>query len=100
MGKIQKLNAKANRKLKELFISKDIRWCELNEPHNCNQLLGLTFAHRYKRRKYRKYPELLWDFDQVLLLCMNAHQILEINKNKTAEVFERLRGDDRLKIGA
>ena len=88
LGKQGKINQEANRKLKILFESKGIRFCEL-----CGSDNFLSYAHRHKRIFYYKTPELLWDFNQVLLLCtLPCHQLLEKDKKLTEETFNRLRG--------
>lgn len=87
-GKITKINADANRKLKILFESKNIFFCEI-----CGSGDFLSYAHRHKRIFYRRCPELLSDFNQVLLLCtMPCHQLLERDKKLTEDTFLRLRG--------
>ena len=87
MGKIGKRNVNANRKLKDLFVSKGITQCEM-----CGSTFALSFAHRHKRIWYREFPELLSDFNQVLLLCVPCHEKIEYNKELTSNLFERLRG--------
>lgn len=89
IGKIGKINIDANRKLKELFADKGITRCEL-----CGSDNYLSFAHRHKRIWYRGYPELLSDFNQVLLLCVPCHEKMEYNKDLTSKIFAGLRGID------
>jgi hypothetical protein len=86
IGKIGKRNINAVRKLKEIFMDKGITQCEL-----CGSTFALSFAHKHKRVWYREFPELLADFNQVLLLCVPCHEKIEYNKELTAEIFERLR---------
>ena len=98
-GKIGKLNAHANIKLNKLWIEKDIRWCELTIPHDCNQFLGLTNAHRHKRLWYRgKDESLLWSFNQVIRSCVNGHSLIEYDSEKTEAVFNELRGEEKLPL--
>lgn len=93
IGKIGKLNRKANRKLKALFTDKDIFYCEYDKPHACSFNMGLFFAHFHKRDWYKGKPEeLLWSFYQVLLLCQVAHDLIEFDAKATKELFERVRG--------
>ena len=90
-----KLNAVANKMLSRLWIEKDIRWCEVTIPHNCNQFLGITNAHRHKRNWYKgKNEALLWDYKQVIRACVNGHDLIEYDSLKTAELFEELRGKE------
>ena len=92
MGKIGRLNAVANRMLAKLWIEKDIRWCEYPLPHDCSQ--GLTNAHRHKRVWYRSRPALLWDFGQVIRICLAGHQLMEHDRELTEAVFANLRGEE------
>lgn len=95
VGKIGKLNQKANRKINQMWIDKDIMWCELDEPHNCNQSMGHTNAHRRKRDWYKGKPEhLLYSYNHVIKVCSNGHDLIEYDKAKTEEVFLRLRGEE------
>jgi len=93
IGKRGKLNSVANTMIKKMWIEKDIRYCQLPFPHDCNQGMGLTNAHRHKRSWYLgKSDRLLWDFNQVIRVCLNGHELIEYDAEKTAEVFEELRG--------
>jgi hypothetical protein len=67
------------------FEKRGITWCE-----SCGTSEGLTFAHRQKRRHYRTVEELT-DYNDVILLCMREHQIIEKSKKLTDEMFNRLR---------
>jgi hypothetical protein len=76
-------------KLKKIFSSKWIETCEI-----CGQNWILSFHHRHKRRCYYSQPELLGDFNQVLLLCDSHHDLLEKSPTLTKEWFLKLRGDN------
>jgi 5-methylcytosine-specific restriction endonuclease McrA len=90
-GKRTKLNAKANRKLKELFLNEQPLSCEARLDKNC-WVSAVTFAHRHKRNWYYGKPdELLWARDQVILACPQCHETLEYNKELTEETFKKLR---------
>jgi hypothetical protein len=88
-------NAKINRKLKRIFEEKDIKSCEVR-LYECIGNSWLTWAHRHKRRWYLGQQELLSDFNQVLLSCINCHQKLEIDSKLTEKTFEKLRGEEML----
>ena len=92
IGKIGKLNQKANRKLKQLWIEKDIRYCEYPTSHLCTQGMGLQNAHKHKRVWYRNKPGLLFDYGQVVRVCQRAHDLMETNRRHTLVIFKRLRG--------
>lgn len=64
----------------------------MTDPHNCNPG-WLTFAHRHKRIEYKSCPEKLYDFNETLLLCINAHQMIEFDREKTKQIFKELRKD-------
>jgi len=91
MRKQTKINQKANRKLKELYQEKGIDYCEI-----CGSRFGLTFAHRHKRVWYYRKPELLWDFNQTLVLCLKCHMILEKSRPLTKHYFNILRDENIL----
>jgi len=97
IGKIGKLNAVANKMLNKLWIEKDVRWCELPIPHECSQGMGLTNCHRHKRIFYRSKQALLWNYNQVIRICMAGHEMIEYNRQLSDQVFSELRGEE---IGA
>jgi len=82
--------SKQVKKLTKEFESKGVTTCEIRLP-GCwiNNTLG--FAHKHKRRWYYDKPELLGDFNQVLLACTSCHQKIENNKNLTELLFKKLR---------
>ena len=95
IGKIGKLNRKENSKLKQLWIDKDIRWCEFDEVHVCNFGLFPENAHRHKKTWYRGKPdELRWSFNQVAKICNFSHNYIEFNAKRTVAFFKRLRGPE------
>jgi len=80
------MNAEALRINKENFFGKlDRNYCE-----SCGVSFGLSFAHRQKRRHYRTVKELT-DYNEVIVLCLREHQIIEKSQGKTRELFDRLR---------
>jgi hypothetical protein len=83
------VNKKANRELEKLRIKKDIRHCELCPT------LAISNAHRHPRVWYRNQDKLLWDFKQVIFICIECHTKMD-NRSKTSEagkeaIFNRLR---------
>lgn len=79
------MNIKANKLLKKKFTELQIFSCEI-----CGTNDYLTFAHRKKRRFYRTVDELS-DFNEVLLLDIKCHQLIEYDNEKKEEFFKRLR---------
>lgn len=77
-------------KLKDVFQEKGIMSCELR-LRGCTGNLFLTPAHRHKRIWYKGNPELLWDYSQVILSCLNCHNVIEYNRELTEEMFNKLR---------
>ena len=86
------INKIVNVELKKLFKRKGIFKCELT-----GSKFALTYAHRHGRVwYYDKPPELMYAFEQVLLLSQKAHQKMD-DRSQTTEVekeaiFIRLRG--------
>jgi len=62
----------------------------------CFDFQFISFAHRHKRVSYRRYPKLLYSYNQVVLACQNGHDAIEYDKELTGQVFHILRGDDVL----
>lgn len=68
-------------------------------PHQCWYNNGLSFAHRHKRGWYRTCQEKLAEFNQTLLLCYEAHNLIEYGDKKqtgrqlTEKIFKELRDD-------
>ena len=95
IGKQGRINQKANKKLAQMWFDKEIDYCELYIPHDCNGWMILTNAHRHKRDWYKgKAPELLYSYNQVALICSNGHTLIEYDKELTEEVFLKLRGSE------
>ena len=92
IGKIGKLNIKANHRIEKLFMDKGIYYCELKLT--CCTRGGDTPAHRHKRHWYRGQPDKLSEFKQVALACIKCHQMIEQSKSLTESVFMRLRGKE------
>lgn len=94
IGKIGKININANKKINKMFQNKGIDYCEVDYPHDCNPM-WLTFAHRHKRVFYRGNSELLSDYNQVIMACINVHAIMEKDAELTKEIFDQLRGEEK-----
>lgn len=90
IGKWGEINKKANKELKKKYEEAGITRCEY--PF-CNTDMFLTFAHRHKRVHYRKpeNAEKLADINETLLLCQKHHDEIEVSREKTKELFNRLR---------
>lgn len=86
IGKIGKRNINANKILKEKFESAGIMRCEVT-----NKTWALTFAHKEKRIEYRSCPEKLSDINEVLLLTVDIHNLIESNRKLTNDLFKCLR---------
>jgi hypothetical protein len=74
------------KKLKVLFESLGITHCEIMLP-GCWFNNALGFAHRHKRKWYYDKPELLGDFNQVLLACNICHDKIEDDVELTEKYF-------------
>ena len=55
------------------------------------------YAHWHKKREYLGHPdEYRWDYNQVIFICQNAHDLIEYDDELTERVFGILRGPDEL----
>lgn len=81
------INKAANKKCKDQCVEKEVTRCE-----NCGYDNLLSFAHRHKRIWYKSQPEKLYDWNEFLLLCLRCHHDIEYSRDKTDELFNRLRG--------
>jgi hypothetical protein len=86
IGKIGKINLEANKKLKELFLQKQILTCEI-----CGSDWALSWHHKHSRVWYRPWPEKLSEFSEVLLVCPEHHNLLQSDQRKSDYYFRQLR---------
>lgn len=87
IGKIGRRNLIANQKCKAELLKRGITKCEV-----CGYSWGLSIAHKKKRREYLNDPEGLSRWGEYLLLCPTHHTEIEVSKEKTEELFGKLRG--------
>jgi ribosomal protein L28 len=96
-------NQSANKQLDKLYTEKGINYCELHVSRQClktektsyGEKLQLTYVHRHKRDWYKGKPaELLYSYGQTLRGCLPCHMEIEYDKNKTEQLFLRLRGPE------
>ena len=80
------MNREANKLMKKWCIEHETTRCEL-----CGNDNFLSFAHRQKRVDYHSIEELS-NPKEFLLLCVPCHQKIEYSREKTKEVFAKLRG--------
>lgn len=92
LGKIGKINQKANKKILVMFEEHNINRCEIQLPGCQNYILQRV--HRHKRHWYRSCPELLWDYKQVVCGCHYCHEIIERDPELTEKIFLRIRGEE------
>jgi hypothetical protein len=78
-------------RLKQEFEERGMTRCEFRLK-GCLIDNFLGFAHRHKREWYYNQPELLGDFKQVAVACQNCHDLIEIDKALTEQLFLKLRG--------
>ena len=95
IGKIGRRNMHANDLLKVMFAKEFVDSCEV-KLDGCMGDFGISFAHRHKRIWYRKQPNLLSDWHQVVLACASCHGLMETDKELTKFVFEDLRGEEHV----
>lgn len=84
--------------LKEEFQEKGITTCEIcrviGKERDCWKNNGLSFHHRHKRIYYDAHPELLGDFNHVVLACPVGHNAVEYDRELNRKVFKDLRNDE------
>jgi hypothetical protein len=85
-GKRTKMNAKANKLMKQWCIDHEITCCEL-----CGSTYILGFAHRQKRRYYQTIEELTDPKQWVLARARCHDKYLEWNKEIKESYFLKLR---------
>ena len=89
------VNKKANAKLKEIYLDKDILYCEARLA-KCAVTFALSWHHRHKRFWYRDKPEeLLHSFNQTILVCNYCHSRAEYEKEIHERLFKSLRGEEK-----
>lgn len=86
IGKIGKRNVESNRLLKNQFESAGITRCEVT-----GRDWMLSFAHKDKRRNYLSCPEEMSKIENVLLLTIPVHNLIEHNRDLTLKIFDCLR---------
>jgi len=84
-GKVAEWN-RERAKLKKIYAKKGITTCEIRY-NGCAYNNFLSFAHRYKRND----PRCSHTFMGTILACIPCHDKIEYNREKTEEVFKRLR---------
>lgn len=86
IGKKGRINQRANRELKKKFMALGIDRCEISGSN-----FGLGFAHRRKRREYYGQEEKLSDINEVVLVSVKIHNLMEYDRELTELVFSWLR---------
>lgn len=76
-----------------MFKEKGIESCELRLSPLCTGSLYTGFAHKHERYWYYRRRDLLGDFRQVLLTCVQCHALLDMRKELKQKKFKELRGD-------
>lgn len=84
-GKRTEMNQKARKMIANYCQKINLNYCE-----NCGGNFGLAPAHRHNRRYYRTAQELA-NPKQWLCLCINCHLQIESNREKTKQLFNKLR---------
>lgn len=84
-------------RLKKYFVSLGITRCEVCPAMGWTDCFidnFLSFAHKQKRIEYYSEPEKLFDINEVVLACQNAHTKMEYDEELTQKVFNKLRPED------
>lgn len=100
IGRYGRINIRANKKIKEMFLKKGIDRCEacpvLHKLGHLNWqcLQASSNAHRHSRIEYRKNLNKLYDYKQVIRACIPSHKFMDENKEVREQVFLVLRGEE------
>ena len=99
--KVAKASVKENKKIAQMWLDKDIRYCEACRPIyeiegklDWHCLLASSNAHRHGRVWYRGRPEELYNFVQVIRACLPAHEFLDRHPSIREKVFLLARGNE------
>lgn len=90
LGKIGKANRKARQLIAEQCEALNLNSCEIKLP-GCTRTFGLAPAHRHKRVWYKGDHKLLADYRQWVAACQRCHDQIEVSRELTEIVFNRLR---------
>jgi len=93
IGKIGKANREARRIIAQIAEERNLNHCELGLT-GCTKFLFLAPAHRHKRAWYKGDVAKLSDYKQWIAACTNCHNVIEVNRDLTEGVFEKLRGEE------
>lgn len=102
IGKIGRINQKANREIAKLWVEHGIDFCEVCPVLHGMDLLGWqcgqasSNAHRKSRRYYRLHPNMLYSINQVVRACQMAHTFIDEHTSIREDVFVELRGKDEM----
>ncbi len=102
IGKIGRINSKANKKIAQMWLDMGIHFCEI-----CTILADMGLlkwqclqsnspCHRHGRVDYRTKSEMLYNYNQVVRGCVLAHEYIDRHTNIREKVFIKLRGKDLL----
>jgi hypothetical protein len=84
-GKRTKLNQKSRKMIAKYCEERNLCYCE-----NCGGTFGLAPAHNENRNRYHTAEELAAPQNWIAL-CYRCHTEIEGNREKTDEIFKRLR---------
>lgn len=90
IGKRGKANRKSRNMISQIAAQNNLYTCEA-KLDGCMGTFGIAPAHRHKRDHYNGDAEKLADPQEWVAACQWCHDIMEKSKEKTEEVFERLR---------
>ena len=90
VGKIGKANREARKRIAIISQESNLNHCEIQLP-GCMKYFGLAPAHRHKRDWYGGDVDKLSDPNEWVASCQWCHDQIEKSREKTEEVFNKLR---------
>lgn len=100
LGKIGKINIKANKFLSAMWLDMDVNYCEVKLGNCIGARMGLMNCHRHERIWYKENKcsrlVMLWDYKQVLRGCPACHENLDRDKTLRERIFMTRRGREVL----
>lgn len=91
IGKIGRANIAARRIIAKIAEDLGLDYCEARFPGICMGTFGIAPAHKHKRVWYAGGVEKLSDINEWGVLCQACHDYIEISRERTEELFNRIR---------
>lgn len=90
IGKRGMANRKSRAMIAKIAEEHNLQTCEI-KLNGCMKTFGVAPAHRHKRDYYNGDAERLADPQEWVIACQHCHDLIEVSRSLTEEVFCRLR---------